>query len=149
MHVLEIVSMLLVVALSMIVRLPDRHDHCICNYFLAVKGQPRNRPIVVNERNRRNIHLSLVHFVVLAPFKARALDVHSGPQESRMPAWKVLIVAFLAIACLTLGFATLIVPMTMTTGGERWMWLGGLLVATAIMGTLFALFLRRASAAMR
>src|SRR5262249_61840080 len=32
MHVREIVSMLLVVALSMIVGLPGRHDHCICNY---------------------------------------------------------------------------------------------------------------------
>jgi hypothetical protein len=32
MHVLEIVSML-VVALSMIVRLPDRHDNCICKYW--------------------------------------------------------------------------------------------------------------------
>ncbi len=32
MHVLEIVSMLLAVFLSMIVRLPNRHDNCICNY---------------------------------------------------------------------------------------------------------------------
>jgi uncharacterized membrane protein YozB (DUF420 family) len=95
-----------------------------------------------------------VHFVVLAPFKARALDVHSGlpfpvPKESRMPAWKVLIVAVLACACLGLAFATLIVPMTMTTGGDRWLWFGGLFVATAFLGMLFVLFLRRASAAMR
>jgi uncharacterized membrane protein YozB (DUF420 family) len=90
-----------------------------------------------------------VHFVVLAPFKAGALDVRSGPQESRMPAWKVLIVAVLACVCLGLAFATLIVPMTMTTGGDRWLWFGGLFVATAVMGTLFVLFLRRASAAMR
>jgi uncharacterized membrane protein YozB (DUF420 family) len=95
-----------------------------------------------------------VHFVVLAPFKARALDVHSGlpfpvPQESRMPVWKVLVVAVLACVCFGLAFATLIVPMTMTTGGDRWLWFGGLLAATAFVGTLFALFLRRASAAMR
>src|SRR6266498_5740999 len=32
MHVREIVSMLLVAAWSMIVRLPDRQDHCICKY---------------------------------------------------------------------------------------------------------------------
>jgi hypothetical protein len=66
-----------------------------------------------------------------------------------MPAWKVLVVAVLACACLGLAFATLIVPMTITTGGDRWLWFGGLLVATVFMGTLFTLFLRRASAAMR
>src|SRR5262245_13786303 len=38
MHVLEIVSMLLVVALSIIVPLPDRHDYCICNYRLESRG---------------------------------------------------------------------------------------------------------------
>ena len=66
-----------------------------------------------------------------------------------MPIWKVLVVLVLACTCLGLAFATLIVPMTITTGGDRWLWLGGLLVATGIVGTLFALFLRRASAAMR
>src|SRR5947209_10148935 len=35
MHVLAIVSMLLVVALSMIVRLPDCPGYCICNYRLG------------------------------------------------------------------------------------------------------------------
>src|SRR5262249_61725780 len=38
MHFLEIVSMLLVVLLSMIVRLPDRHDYCICKYRLESRG---------------------------------------------------------------------------------------------------------------
>src|SRR5205823_14031626 len=38
MHVREMVSMLLVVALSMIVRLPDRHDYCICMYRLKSRG---------------------------------------------------------------------------------------------------------------
>ena len=66
-----------------------------------------------------------------------------------MPVWKVLVVVVLGCACLGLAFATLLVPMTITSGGDRWLWLGGLLVATAIVGTLFALFLRRASAAMR
>src|SRR4051812_36451998 len=43
MHVLEIVSMLLVVALSMIVRLPHRHDHCICNYRLESRASSANQ----------------------------------------------------------------------------------------------------------
>jgi len=66
-----------------------------------------------------------------------------------MPAWKVLFIALLGCLCLGLAFATLIVPMTITTGGERWMSLAGLLVATVVMATLFILFLRRASALMR
>jgi hypothetical protein len=66
-----------------------------------------------------------------------------------MPVWKVLVVVVLACACLALAFATLIVPMTISTGGDRWLWLGGLLLATALLGTLLTLFLRRASAAMR
>ena len=66
-----------------------------------------------------------------------------------MPAWKVLLIAVLALACLGLAFATLIVPMTMTTGGDRWAWLAGLLAATVVVGTLFTLFLRRASSLMR
>jgi hypothetical protein len=66
-----------------------------------------------------------------------------------MPAWKVIFIALLACVCLGLAFATITVPMTMTTGQERWAWLGGLLAATAFMGTAFILFLRRASALMR
>ena len=66
-----------------------------------------------------------------------------------MPAWKGLFIALLASIFLGLAFATLIVPMTMTTGGDRWAWLGGLLAATAVTGTLLILFLRRASALMR
>src|SRR5215471_2309917 len=38
MHVLEIVSMLPVVALPMIVRLPRRHGNCICKYRLSQEG---------------------------------------------------------------------------------------------------------------
>src|SRR4051812_20700729 len=35
MHVPEIVSMVLVLALSMFLRLPDPYDYCICNYRLG------------------------------------------------------------------------------------------------------------------
>ena len=66
-----------------------------------------------------------------------------------MPSWKVLFTVTLFVACLGLAFATLIVPITIVTGSERWLWLAGLLVATVFMGTLFSLFLRKASVAMR
>jgi hypothetical protein len=66
-----------------------------------------------------------------------------------MPVWKVFAAVLLATASFGLAFATLIVPLTMTTGGDRWVWLAGLLVGTVFVGTLFALFLRRASALMR
>ena len=66
-----------------------------------------------------------------------------------MPVWKVLLIVVLACSCLGLAFATLVVPMTMTTGGDRWLWLGILLAATVFVGTLFTLFLRRASTLMR
>ena len=66
-----------------------------------------------------------------------------------MATWKVLFIALLALICFGLALATLIVPMTLTAGPERWMWLGGLLLATVVMITLFSLFLRRASVAMR
>jgi hypothetical protein len=66
-----------------------------------------------------------------------------------MPVWKVLFTIVLALACLALAFATVIVPMTLTTGGDRWLWLAGLLAGTACLSGLFALFLRRASALMQ
>ena len=43
MHVLEIVSMLLFVGLSMIVRLLDCHDYCICKYRQESRGFFDNR----------------------------------------------------------------------------------------------------------
>jgi hypothetical protein len=101
------------------------------------------------------LNKSSVRFAARACPSARAFDVHFGrfsppspPQENRMPAWKVLFTLVLACACLGLAFAALIVPMTLTAGGERWVWLTGLLGATAVLGSLFALFLRRASASM-
>jgi hypothetical protein len=65
-----------------------------------------------------------------------------------MPIWKVLFIVLLASACLTLAFASLIVPITIATGNDRWLWLAGLLAATAVMIALFSLFLRSASAGM-
>jgi hypothetical protein len=65
-----------------------------------------------------------------------------------MPVWKVLFTLVLACTCFGLAFATLIVPTTLTAGGERWQWLAGLLVATICMASLFTLFLRRASSLM-
>lgn len=58
-----------------------------------------------------------------------------------MAAWKTLVVMLFAVICLGLALATIIVPLTITTD-ERWIWLGGLLAGTLIMGTLFTLFLR-------
>ena len=66
-----------------------------------------------------------------------------------MPVWKVLFTLVLFGACLALGFATIVVPMTASAGERRWLWLAGLLVATALVGTLMAQFLRRASRFMR
>src|SRR4051812_33464847 len=69
--------------------------------------------------------------------------------ESQMAAWKVLLIAVLGLSCLGLALATLIVPMTLTAGSERWMWLGGLFAGTVCLTALFVLFLRKASVAMR
>jgi len=68
--------------------------------------------------------------------------------EALMPVWKVLFIVLLFCLCLGLASATVVVPMS-ETGGGRWLWLVGLLAATAIMGALFVLFLRRASTLMR
>ena len=61
-----------------------------------------------------------------------------------MPVWKVLLVGVFACVCLALATATLVVPFSYV-GGQRWVWLGGLLAATLVAGALFALFLRHAS----
>ena len=65
-----------------------------------------------------------------------------------MPAWKVLLVGLFAFICLGLATLTIVVPLDYQ-GGERWAWMGGLLVATAAAGALFALFLRHASRSMK
>lgn len=61
-----------------------------------------------------------------------------------MPVWKVLLIGMFACACLALATATIVVPFSYT-GGQRWLWLAGLVAATLCMGGLFALFLRHAS----
>jgi hypothetical protein len=60
-----------------------------------------------------------------------------------MPAWKVLIIGVLASICLALAMATVLVTLDQT-GGNRWLWMGGLLAATLCAGTLLTLFLRHA-----
>jgi uncharacterized membrane protein YdcZ (DUF606 family) len=37
---------------------------------------------------------------------------------------------------------TIVVPITLTDEQNRWVWFGGLLGGTVVMGTLFTLFLR-------
>jgi hypothetical protein len=61
-----------------------------------------------------------------------------------MPAWKVMFIGAFACVCLALALATLLVPIS-HEGGDRWVWTGGLLVATLLAGGLFTLFLRHAS----
>ena len=61
-----------------------------------------------------------------------------------MAIWKVFLVFVFGCASLGLAMATIIVPLAVGPGQERWMWLGGLLFGTLCMGTLFALFLRYA-----
>ena len=68
----------------------------------------------------------------------------SVSQETRMPAWKILVVLLFAMACIGLAFATLIVPLAMSPEDGRWYWFAGLLFATIVMGVLFGLFLRNA-----
>ena len=88
---------------------------------------------------------------------ARAPDVHFGhshsltlpvSQGTRMPVWKVLLILAFGGICLGLGLATVIVPMTIAPGNSRWLWLAGLLLATAGMGTLFRLVLNSADRAL-
>ena len=64
-----------------------------------------------------------------------------------MPAWKVLLIAFMFVLCLSLATATVIVPLNFS-GNERWYWFGGLFVATILAGVLFTLFLRHADRSM-
>ena len=61
-----------------------------------------------------------------------------------MPPWKVLLVLVFGGSCLALAVATVCVPLALEDGQYRWVWFGGLLVATACMGILFKLFLERA-----
>lgn len=60
-----------------------------------------------------------------------------------MPGWKVLLICALACVCLALAMATIAIPIAQN-GTEKWIWLGGLLLATLIAGGLLTLFLRHA-----
>lgn len=58
-----------------------------------------------------------------------------------MSAWKVLLICVLACVCLALTMATIAIPIAQE-GGQRWVWLGGLLAATLGTAGLLALFMR-------
>jgi hypothetical protein len=58
-----------------------------------------------------------------------------------MPVWKVLLIGTLAALCLALAMATVVITLDQN-GGQRWLWLGGLLAATLCSGALLALVLR-------
>lgn len=64
-----------------------------------------------------------------------------------MPAWKVLLIGLIACVCLALGLATVLSPMV-GEGSNRWLWSGGFLAATLVVGWLFSIFLRHAGASM-
>jgi hypothetical protein len=59
-----------------------------------------------------------------------------------MPTWKVFVTVIFAFVCLGLAFSVIVVPMTEGAGDHWVLWTLGLLVATAIAGVLFTLFLR-------
>ena len=61
-----------------------------------------------------------------------------------MPAWKVLFVMVFGFSCLALALSTILVPMSLGENDNRWVWFGGLLVATIVMSTLFTMFLKNA-----
>jgi hypothetical protein len=64
-----------------------------------------------------------------------------------MPAWKVLIIGLMACVCFVFGSSTLLAPM-IHDGNQRWVWMGGSLVATACMVWVFSIFLQYASRAL-
>lgn len=61
-----------------------------------------------------------------------------------MPAWKVLFIGLFACVCFGFAIATALAPINID-GGQRWAWMGGLLVVTLGLSTLFAYYLRHAS----
>lgn len=60
-----------------------------------------------------------------------------------MAIWKVVLIGTLSCLSLALIMATLAIPIAYE-GAQRWTWLGGLLAADAVVGTLLVLFLRHA-----
>ena len=65
-----------------------------------------------------------------------------------MAAWKVFLIGILGCICLGLALATIAIPISME-GAERWVWLGCLLIATILMGTMLTLFLRYAGESLK
>ena len=61
-----------------------------------------------------------------------------------MPAWKVLVIGLLACVCFAFAMSTLLAPMV-HVGNQRWVWMGGSLVATVCATFVFSMFLRYAS----
>jgi hypothetical protein len=64
-----------------------------------------------------------------------------------MAVWKILLIGVLALSSLGLAMATVAVPLA-EEGSQRWLWFGGLFVATLVTGSLLALFLRYADGTM-
>jgi len=60
-----------------------------------------------------------------------------------MAAWKVLFILLFACACFALVIATLVVTLALEANQDKWLWFGGLLVASICTSTLFSLYLRR------
>jgi hypothetical protein len=60
-----------------------------------------------------------------------------------MATWKVLFIMLFAGVCFGLVIATLVVTLALEADQHKWLWFGGLLVASICMSTLFALYLRR------
>lgn len=61
-----------------------------------------------------------------------------------MPTWKILVTLVFATITLCLAIAVIVFPMTDGAGDHWLLWMLGLIGATAVMGTLFTLFLRSA-----
>jgi hypothetical protein len=79
--------------------------------------------------------LPTVHFgLFLSPFPASHEDCMSN--------WKVLFIMLLAAVCFSLAGATLVVPLARKGDEYRWVWFGGLLFGTVLLGTLFTAYLR-------
>jgi hypothetical protein len=64
-----------------------------------------------------------------------------------MAGWKALFIVVLGIACLGLASAAFITPMALTAEEHKWAWFAGFLAGTAVLVTLFVLFLRSADRA--
>lgn len=60
-----------------------------------------------------------------------------------MPVWKVLFILVFGCICLALALGTIVVPLALDAEEHRWLWFGGLLLASICMGALFALYLVR------